>query len=97
MGTLTRLDILFLVGNAAIGALVGALTVRWPELATAAVPPVLWLAVVLVLAAPRAEGDLVVPGTATGLGFLLAGAVAGAYGAASTIVRQRNPTIAPSR
>ena len=54
-------------------------------------PPVLWLAVVLLLAAPRAEGDLVVPGTLTGLVFLFAGTVAGAYGAATAITRRRRP------
>ena len=51
-------------------------------------PPVLWLLVVIVLSLPRAEGDLVVPGSATGLVFLFAGAVAGAYGVASEITRR---------
>jgi len=50
--------------------------------------PVLWLAVIVVLSVPRAEGDLIVPGSATGLVFLFAGAVAGAYGVASEITRR---------
>jgi hypothetical protein len=57
---------------------------------TALLPPVLWLAVVLVMAAPRAEGDLIVPGTLTGLAFLFGGATAGAFGAASAIMPGRN-------
>jgi Family of unknown function (DUF6113) len=50
--------------------------------------PVLWLVVIVVLSVPRAEGDLIVPGSATGLVFLFAGAVAGAYGVASEITRR---------
>jgi hypothetical protein len=59
--------------------------------ALAALPSVLWLVTVLVLAAPRAEGDLVVPGSLTGLVFLFAGSVAGAYGAATAPTRRRPP------
>jgi hypothetical protein len=58
------------------------------SIAWGAVPPVLWLIVVIVLSLPRAEGDLVVPGSLTGLVFLFAGAVAGAYGVASEITRR---------
>lgn len=83
---------LAVVGNVVLARLAGRLTGR---AAAAVAPPVLWLAVVLVLAAPRAEGDLVVPGTLTGLVFLFAGAVSGAYGAASTITRRRGPAPAP--
>jgi hypothetical protein len=50
--------------------------------------PALWLLVIVVLSLPRAEGDLIVPGSATGLVFLFAGAVAGAYGVASEITRR---------
>jgi len=50
--------------------------------------PVLWLVVIVVLSVPRAEGDLIVPGSATGLVFLFVGAVAGAYGVASEITRR---------
>ncbi|MFL6129312.1 MAG: hypothetical protein ACJ73E_09630 [Mycobacteriales bacterium] len=78
------------VGNVVAARLAGRLTGR-PVLGL--LPPVLWMAVVLLLAAPRAEGDLIVPGTVTGLVFLFAGAVAGAYGAASTVIRRPNPTI----
>jgi hypothetical protein len=81
---------LAVAGNVVLARLAGGLTGR-PVLGV--LPPVLWLAVVLILAAPRAEGDLVVPGTLTGLAFLFAGSVAGAYGAASTMTRGRNPTI----
>jgi hypothetical protein len=81
---------LAIAGNVVLARLAGELTGR-PLLG--ALPPVLWLVVVLVLAVPRAEGDLVVPGTLTGLVFLFGGAVAGAYGAASTAIRRRNPTI----
>lgn len=81
---------LAMAGNVVLARLAGGLTGR-PVVGV--LPPVLWLAVVLVLAAPRAEGDLIVPGTLTGLVFLFAGAVAGAYGAASTVTRGRNPTI----
>ncbi|HEY6746010.1 MAG TPA: hypothetical protein VI357_09855 [Mycobacteriales bacterium] len=71
---------------------------RWTgSAAGAAVPPVLWLAVVIVLALPRAEGDLIVPGTLTGLVFLFAGAVSGAYGVASEITRRVKPVPAPRR
>ena len=50
--------------------------------------PVLWLLVIVVLSLPRPEGDLIVPGSLTGLVFLFAGAVAGAYGVASEIPRR---------
>jgi Family of unknown function (DUF6113) len=56
--------------------------------AWAFVPPVLWLVVIIVLSLPRPEGDLIVPGTATGLVFLFGGALAGAYGIASEITRR---------
>jgi hypothetical protein len=62
------------------------------SIAWGAVPPVLWLVVVIVLSLPRAEGDLIVPGSLTGLVFLFAGAVAGAYGVASEITRSAGAT-----
>jgi hypothetical protein len=58
------------------------------SIAGAAVPPVLWLLVVIVLSLPRPEGDLIVEGSLTGLVFLFAGAVAGAFGVASEITRR---------
>jgi len=82
---------LAIAGNVVLARLAGELTGR-PLLGL--LPPVLWLAVVLMLAAPRAEGDVIVPGTLTGLVFLFGGSVAGAYGAASTATRRKNPTIA---
>jgi hypothetical protein len=85
---------LAMVGNVVLARLAGGLTGR-PLLGV--LPPVLWLAVVLAFSVPRAEGDLVVPGTLTGLVFLFAGAVAGAYGAASTATRGANPTIVAGR
>ena len=44
----------------------------------AAVPALLWLALALLLAGQRAEGDLVVPATYVGLGYLLVGGLAAA-------------------
>jgi hypothetical protein len=79
---------LAMAGNILLARLAG----RWTgSVAGAAVPPVLWLVVVVVLALPRAEGDLIVPGTLTGLVFLFAGAVAGAYGVAAELTRQVRP------
>ena len=60
---------------------------RTGSVAWGAVPPVLWLVVVVVLSLPRPEGDIVVPGTLAGLVFLFAGAVSGAYGVTSEITR----------
>lgn len=45
--------------------------------------PVLgWLAVAMLAAVPRPEGDLIITGSLRGLAFLLLGAVAGAYAVA---------------
>jgi Family of unknown function (DUF6113) len=77
-----------MAGNILLARLAG----RWTgSVAGAAVPPVLWLVVVIVLALPRPEGDLIVSGTLTGLVFLFAGAVAGAYGVAAEITRRVKP------
>ena len=69
------------VGNGLLGWWGGKLLGRLG----AAGPGVLWLAIALTLGSKRGEGDLVVPGSATGLVFLLVGAVASAvaYGATS--------------
>jgi len=49
--------------------------------------PVLgWLAVAMLAAVPRPEGDLIVTGSLRGLAFLLLGAVAGAYAVAQVLV-----------
>ena len=53
---------------------------------TALLPPVCWLVVVLAFAAPRGEGDLVVPGTWPALLFLFVGSIVGAYGAATAVL-----------
>jgi hypothetical protein len=82
---------LTMAGNIVLARLAGR---RTGSVAGAAVPPVLWLAVVIVLALPRPEGDLIVQGTLTGLVFLFAGAVAGAYGVAAEITRQVKPASA---
>ena len=80
--------LLAVVGN----VLAARLTARVGGVAAlAAVPAVLWLVTVLVLAVPRAEGDLVVPGTLTGLVFLFAGSVAGAFGVGTALTRSRRP------
>jgi hypothetical protein len=83
---------LAMAGNVVLSRLAGTLT---GSIVGAAVPPVLWLVVVIVLALPRAEGDLIVQGSLTGLVFLFAGAVAGAYGVAAEITRRVKP--APPR
>lgn len=81
---------LAMAGNILLARLAG----RWTgSVAGAAVPPVLWLAVVVVLALPRAEGDRIVEGTLTGLVFLFAGAVAGAYGVAAELTRLVRPVV----
>lgn len=51
----------------------------------AAVPALLWLGLAFTLGLRRSEGDLVIQGSATGLGFLLAGALTSAvmYGLAA--------------
>jgi hypothetical protein len=79
---------LAMAGNILLARLAGRQT---GSVAGAAVPPVLWLAAVIVLSWPRAEGDVIVEGTLTGLVFLFAGAVAGAYGVASEITRRTRP------
>ena len=80
--------LLAVLGNVLLCRLGG----RWTESTVgAAVPAVLWLVTVVVLSLPRPEGDLVVPGTLMGLVFLFAGAVAGAYGVASSITRRIRP------
>lgn len=77
--------LLAVVGNAGLTKLAVRQTgsIVWGVL-----QPVLWLLVIVVLSLPRPEGDLIVPGSLTGLVFLFAGAVAGAYGVASEITRR---------
>ena len=85
---------LAVVGNVVLARLAGTLTGR-PLVGV--LPPLLWLAVVLTLSLPRAEGDLIVPGSMTGLVFLLGGVVAGAYGAASAATRRPDAAAATRR
>lgn len=63
-----------LAGNAALGWWGGRLYGRLG----AAGPGLVWLGVALALGTQRREGDLVVPGSAMGLLFLLVGAVTSA-------------------
>lgn len=56
-----------------------------------ALQPAAWLVTVVVLSLPRAEGDVIVEGTLTGLVFLFAGAVGGAYAVASELGRRAGP------
>ena len=67
-------------GNLLLGRWAGALVGRLG----AAVVGVVWLVIAFTLGSTQTEGDLVVPGDALGLGFLLAGAVGSAlaYGTA---------------
>jgi hypothetical protein len=68
-------------GNVAVG-LAGA---RLAGRIGAAIPALLWLGLAFTLGARRAEGDLIVVGSVTGLGFLVAGALTSAvmYGLAA--------------
>ena len=71
--------VIAVVGNGLLGWVGGRLLGRLG----AAGPGIVWLVVALTFGTQRAEGDLVVPGTTTGLVFLVSGAVASAvaYGA----------------
>ena len=80
-GTLVPVSLVIaVVGNVLVGRAASRLAGSAGALATG----VLWVGVTLVLSSRRAEGDVVVPGSVVGLGFLVAGALgsAVAYGAA---------------
>jgi hypothetical protein len=81
-----------IVGNGALGWAGGRLLGR----AGALVPGLLWLAIALTLGTKRGEGDLVVPGSAVGLVFLLVGAVASAV-AWGAVPRTATPAGSPGR
>ena len=86
-GTLVPVSwVLALVGNVAIGRAAARLA------GSAAVlpPALLWLLVAFTLASRRAEGDVVVPGTVVGLGFLLLGAVGSAVAYGGALLRPRD-------
>lgn len=80
-GTLVPVSLLIaVVGNVLVGRAASRLAGSTGALLTG----VLWVGLTLVLSSRRAEGDVVVPGSTVGMGFLLAGALASAvaYGAA---------------
>ena len=80
-GTLVPVSLVIaVVGNVLVGRAASRLAGSGGALATG----VLWIGLTLVLSSRRAEGDVVVPGSPVGMGFLLAGALASAvaYGAA---------------
>ena len=79
--------LLALVGNAALGWWGGRLYGRLG----AAGPGIVWLVVALSLSTQRREGDLVVPGSAMGLLFLLVGAVASAVALGAARRRRARP------
>lgn len=72
--------VIAVVGNIAVGRAAAVLAGSTGPLLTG----VLWIGLTLVLSSRRAEGDVVVPGSTVGMGFLVAGALASAvaYGAA---------------
>ena len=87
-GTLVPVSwLLALAGNVVLGTAGGRLYGR----AGAVVPMLLWLVVALTLGSRRAEGDLVVPGSTTGLVFLLVGAVGGAMAFGWQVTRPPSP------
>ena len=55
----------------------------------ALVPALVWLGLVFALSMRRTEGDVVVPGTVVGTGFLLTGVVASAVAYGMAVVRPR--------
>lgn len=79
--------LLALVGNVVLGAAGGRLQGK----AGVVLPVLLWLFVAFTLGNRRAEGDLVVPGSTAGLGFLLAGAVGGAVAYGLHVSRAPSP------
>lgn len=78
--------VLAVVGNVALTRLMWRASLHR---AVAGVPVVVWLVAVLVLAAKRQEGDLVVPGTGMGLAFLFLGTIAGAFAVGQVIAPVR--------
>lgn len=81
-GTLVPVSLLIAVaGNVGVGRAGARLGGRLG----AAVPALIWLGLAFTLGLRRSEGDLVIQGNATGLGFLLAGGLTSAvmYGLAA--------------
>ena len=73
------------VGNLALGVAGGRLAGQ----AGALVPGLVWVALALTFGSGRAEGDRVIPGTVTGVVFLLAGTLASAVAYGAVVVRPR--------
>lgn len=65
--------VLAVVGNIALGT-AGARVLRAPS--GAALPGLIWFGIAVTLGSRTAEGDQVVPGTGTGVAFLVAGSIA---------------------
>lgn len=79
--------VLALGGNVVLGVVGGCLHGK----AGVVLPVLLWMLVAFTLGSRREEGDLVVPGSTTGLGFLLAGAVGGAVAYGLHVSRAPSP------
>ena len=83
-GTLVPVSLVIaVVGNVLVGRAASRLAGSSGALVTGG----LWLALTLVLASRRAEGDVVVPGSAVGMGFLVTGALASAIAYGAAVVR----------
>ena len=75
--------LIVLVGNVAVGYAGGRLAGKTGAL----VPGLLWLVLAFTLGSTRAEGDLVVPGSTVGMGFLLVGTLASAVAYVVVVTR----------
>ena len=76
-----------LAGNVVLGIAGGRLLGK----VGAVVPVLVWSAVAFALGTRRSEGDLIVTGSVSGLGFLLAGAVGGAVAYGLQLTRLPSP------
>lgn len=65
--------------------------------AVAAMPVIVWIALVIVASVPRPEGDVIVTGTWRGIAFLILGASAGAYAVARLLALPRSSVTAGTR
>ena len=83
-GTLVPVSVVVaVVGNVLVGRAASRLAGSTGALVTGG----LWIAVTLVLSSRRAEGDVVVPGSAVGMAFLVTGALASAVAYGAAVVR----------
>ncbi len=76
------------LGNVALPALAYRLS---GSRITAALPVLVWIAVVIAASVPRPEGDVIVTGTARGVAFLVLGSIAGAYAVGRLLTRTPDP------